>query len=105
MVGQQILEFLFLHLLLVGNRLQHTVIVLWCAKVNEHWCIDRVVLHGLGAALVRLMVRTAHRALFGTSDAGRNDQVQTELTRLNLLPMMVRNSVRRRQRRTIVSSL
>ena len=74
MIREEILELLLFHLLLVGDRLQHAVVVLGCAKIDEHRCIDRVVLHPLRAALVGL-VCAAHRALLGTSDAGWNDQI------------------------------
>ena len=86
-VIEHVLQIFLLHLLLVGDWLEHALIVLWRTEVDEHRSIDRRIVQGRW--LLARVISAAHRALLRPSDARRNDQVEAELARLHLFLMQV----------------
>ena len=88
MVIEHVLQIFLLHLLLVGDWLEHALIVLRRAGVHKHRRINRRVVQ-CRWLLASMIIRAAHRALLGPSDAGRNDEIEAELARLHLLLVQV----------------
>lgn len=86
MVAQQVLQILLLHLLLVGNWLQHARIVLWSPQVYKHRRVNRRVMRRL---LLNSVIAAAHWALLRATDARRNYEIEAELARLDLFLMVL----------------
>ena len=90
MVAEQILQLFLVHLLLVGNLLQHSLGVLRSPQINELRGIDSAAM--VLRSLFGSMVAACDRALLGTSDTLRNNQVETKLTGLDLFLVVVVNT-------------
>ena len=69
----------------MGNGLEHPLVVLRGAQVDEHGRVYRCVVKCCGLFL--LVIRTAHGALLSSANTRRYNQVEAELARLHLLLM------------------
>ena len=66
MVGKQVLQLLFLHLLLGRNLVQDASVTLRCSEVDEHRGVDAAMKR---VALLVVVVLTAYRTLLRPADA------------------------------------
>ena len=73
MVRQQVLQFLLLHLLLMWDWLQNSLVVLGCPQVDKHRSIYRAVMQR-GAIFIRVVCAT-YWTLLRPADTRRNYQV------------------------------
>lgn len=93
MARKNVLQLLLLHVLIrVLQWLQHarcsqTLIILWSSKIYEHMSILIVVLAG-----VMLRSSPLYLVLLGSSNGGRNDEVETQLAWLDIFVLLLLKS-------------